>query len=90
IAFYLLFFHNIVAKVFGLMIIFFIPWYMGGNDSKVQKIENLPRAILEKADLGSQWFLLDKYSDKAILIKKSNDKNNFKVVEIKDISYIEN
>ncbi|MGE9818214.1 hypothetical protein ACQP6V_08480 [Acinetobacter baumannii] len=90
IAFYLLFFHNIVAKVFGLMIIFFIPWYMGGNDSKVQKIENLPRAILEIPDSGSRWSLLDKYSDKAILIKKSNDKNNFKVVEIKDISYIQN
>lgn len=90
IAFYLLFFHNIVAKAFGLMIISFIPWYMGVNDSKVQKIENLPHAVLEKEHVISQWALLDKYSDKAILIKRINGKNNFKIVEIKDISYIEN
>lgn len=90
IALYLVFLNSLVAKIFGLMVFFFIPWFMGSQDSKFQKIESLPRVILEKENEISSWSLLDKYSDKAILIKKVQDKNHFKVVEIKDISYIAN
>lgn len=90
IAFYLIIYKSVIGKLFGVLIILYIPFYSGENAIGQSGFKSLPHVVLGAKSDGLEWYLLDKYSDKAILINKSNNKNSFKIVELKDISRIEN
>lgn len=90
IAFYLIIYKSAVGKLFGFLIILSIPFYTGENAISQSGFKSLPHAVLSSKSDELEWYLLDKYSDKAILINRSNNKNSFKIVELKDISRIEN
>ena len=90
LAFYLVLYQKLVGKSIGVLILLFIPWHMGsGVIENAGGVNKLPLAILEEAGNTKTWYLLDQYSDKAILISKGNAKNDFKIIELKDIKYIE-
>lgn len=89
-AFYLVLYRQVVGKFIGILILLFIPWHMGGSAiENVGGINKLPRAILENPDSTKTWYLLDQYSDRAILISEGITKNDFKIIDLKDIKYIE-
>lgn len=90
LAFYLVLYRQLVGKSVGILILLFIPWHMGSTAiEEVGGINKLPQAILEDANSTKNWYLLDRYSDKAILISKGIAKNDFKIIDLKDIKYIE-
>lgn len=90
LAFYLVLYKKLVGKSIGILILLFIPWHMGGGAiQNAGGINKLPQAILEETNSAKTWYLLDQYSDKAILISKDNAKNDFKIIDLKDIKYIE-
>lgn len=90
IAFYLILFRENVGKFVGVMIMFFIPWFMGSNTFKSNIEQSIPKVVLENDTTNKSWLLLDKYSDKAVLISKESSRTNFKIVNFTDIKYIEN
>lgn len=91
LAFYLVLYRKLVGKSIGILILLFIPWHMGGSAiENVGGINKLPTAILEEVNSPKTWYLLDQYSDKAILISNGIEKNDFKIIDLKDIKYIEN
>ncbi len=71
-------------------IILFIPWYAGFSFFNTKGIDKLPKVYLNQKIDNKEWYLIDKYTDKAILINKGRAKNSFKIVEMKDIKFIEN
>ena len=82
LAFYLVLYRKLVGKSIGILILLFIPWHMGGSAiENVGGINKLPTAILEEVNSPKTWYLLDQYSDKAILISNGIEKNDFKYIE---------
>ncbi|MFW2012690.1 hypothetical protein ACG9ZD_07435, partial [Acinetobacter bereziniae] len=79
-----------VGKMMGLLLILFMPFHLGGSQTNEAGLNNLPIVNLGESAETKKWYLLDKYGDKAILINKVQGKNNFKIVEMKDINFIEN
>lgn len=91
IAFYFIIYTDkYLIKTFGLTILLFIPWYSGYSFFKNSGVEKLPKVYLSQSVDKKDWYLLDKYTDKAILINKDKTRNYFKMVEMKDIKLIEN
>lgn len=84
--------NSIGLKSMSLLAIFvFIPMISGSKAADNVSHKNLPIVKLTKtSEINGSWFLLDKFSDKAILINPSQEKNYFKVVELKEIEFIEN
>ena len=74
-----------VGKLLGIAtLLFFIPYGLGMNDIKRALASNsLPKVYIDNEV--KEWRLLEAFSDKAVLINK----NDFKIVEIKDIKFIE-
>lgn len=77
-------------RVIGLVAILVgIPYFNGKYEASNLKLKELPIAILQQEKQVSEtWILLDKYSDKAILMKKFDKNTEFKIVELKDIKKI--
>ncbi|EXR39218.1 MULTISPECIES: hypothetical protein [Acinetobacter calcoaceticus/baumannii complex] len=80
------------SKVTALTcLLIFIPIMIGANESRNLRKENkIPLAIIKDSDLCfEEWRLIDKFSDKAILINfKNKNQNEYKIVDIKDINKI--
>lgn len=80
------------SKVTALTcLLIFIPIMIGANESRSLRTENrIPLAIIKDSDLCfEEWRLIDKFSDKAILMNfKNKNQNEYKIVDIKDISKI--
>ncbi len=74
---------GIVAILVGL------PYFNGKNEADNLTTKELPIVTLKKENnIYETWILLDKFSDKAILMHKIGEKNEFKIVELKDIERI--
>lgn len=88
----ILYSNSIGLRTMSLLAIFvFLPMINGSKEANKVRANKLPIVKLAKTPhvVGS-WYLLDKFSDKAILINPSQELNNFKVVELKEIEYIQN
>ncbi|WP_151832987.1 hypothetical protein [Acinetobacter ursingii] len=79
---------NNIFKVLGfLFLILLVPFLNGVYSFNVNFYKDgIPKVVLIQSKIGEEWFLLNTYNDKAILISK--DKKNVKIVEIKDISSV--
>lgn len=75
-----------IGKLCGVVtLLFFIPYELGANDlKKAIASNNLPKVYIDNEV--KEWRLLEAFSDKAILMNN----NRFKIVEIKDIKFIDN
>lgn len=74
---------GIVAILVGL------PYFNGKYEADNLITKKLPTVTLKNENNYYEiWILLDKYSDKAILMNKFGVKNDFKIVELKDIERI--
>lgn len=92
IGFYLLIYRQSFGKVMGAVIVAFIPYDNGVHAARELNDKSLPIVILEESKPKDTWYLLDKYGDKAILLKAGQvaSQNKFKIIEVKDIELIEN
>ncbi|KQE86336.1 MULTISPECIES: hypothetical protein [Acinetobacter calcoaceticus/baumannii complex] len=82
---------SIGLRSLGFLAIFVIlPMIAGGQEATKVSQGILPVVKLSKTiDVVGPWYLLDKFSDKAILINPTQTMNYFKVVELKEIEYIQ-
>lgn len=72
----------------GLALLFLIPYGLGMSDIKKALTKgSLPKVHIENEI--KDWRLLEAFSDKAVLINKEVGRNNIKIVELKDIKFIE-
>lgn len=85
---YILFTENIIGRIFGLLIVLiFIPLIAGSQIASKIDSNYLPSVKLpKKMEVVDEWYLLDKFSDKAILIDL--DGKLLKIIELKEIEYI--
>lgn len=74
-----------IGKIFGVVLILFIPYQSGLDHAK--KIDDKSLPIIELNDKKT-WYLLDKHSDQIILINSSKSKNEFKIVEMKEVNLL--
>lgn len=83
--------NSIGLRSLSLLAIFiFMPMISGSIAADNVRDKILPMVKLNKQnEIDGSWFLLDKFSDKAILINTTQEKNYFKVVELKEIEFIE-
>lgn len=92
IGFYLLIYRQSFGKIMGAVIVAFIPYDNGVHAARMLDNKSLPIVILDESKPKDTWYLLDKYGDKAILLKtgKVASQNKFKIIEVKEIKLIEN
>jgi len=74
-----------MTKLGGLALILLVPFISGYNHANKISNKGLPIVELNK---GENWYLLDKHSDKLILINSSTRKNEFKVVEMNEVNLL--
>lgn len=74
-----------LLKLIGIIALLFVPYKLGVTQAQKVSDDNLPTVELNDH---KKWYLLDKYTDKAILINKDGFSNKFKIVEMKDINSI--
>lgn len=88
----ILYSNSIGFRTMSFLAIFVVmPVINGSRDAIKVRESELPSVKLSKSsELAGSWYLLDKFSDKAILINPSLKLNYFKVVELKEIEYIQN
>lgn len=86
----ILFSKSVMGRSFGLLLVLiFIPLIAGTQVANKIDSNYLPSVKLpQKMELAGEWYLLDKFSDKAILMDL--DRKLLKVTELKEIDYIEN
>lgn len=77
-------------RALGFIILMSIPFFNGYIKGGNINTNNLPYVHLNDSVSNQKWYLLDKFSDKAILISKDESSNLFKIVELKDVKYIKN
>lgn len=88
--FALAFFGNYSGKFVGLLgLMLAAPAFAGLLDAGEIAIQKKPLVELDASLENKNWYLLDKYSDKAILVSRDKGTNYFKIVEMKDIKFIE-
>lgn len=87
---FILFSKSIMWRSFGLLLVLiFIPLIAGTQVANKIDSSYLPLVKLQKkTEAAGEWYLLDKFSDKAILIDM--DRKLLKVIELQEIEYIEN
>ncbi len=73
------------GKIIGFGLIILIPFVTGAQHANKIVDKKLP--IVELED-GKEWYLLDKHSDQLILINTQDNKNEFKIVEMKEIKIL--
>ncbi len=73
------------GKIIGFGLIVLIPFITGAQHANKIVDKKLP--IVELED-GKEWYLLDKHSDQLILINTQDNKNEFKIVEMKEIKIL--
>lgn len=74
-----------LGKIFGLALLLLVPYLSGKKYADQLLEEKLP--IVELDD-HKKWYLLDKHSDQLILINNQAEKNEFKVVDMKEIKIL--
>ncbi|MFW2076565.1 hypothetical protein ACG94X_02375 [Acinetobacter sp. ULE_I010] len=74
-----------VGKIFGFGFILLVPYLTGNEHAEQLKLKNLPIVELEDK---KQWYLLDKQANQLILINTQKNKNEFKIVEMKEIKIL--
>lgn len=81
----ILFLSKRFGKIFGIGLILLVS-YLSGKQH-VDEIFSKEKPIVELDD-NKKWYLLDKHSDQLILINTQEDKNEFKIVEMKEIKIL--
>lgn len=81
----LIFLSKHLGKILGFGLLLLVPCLSGNQHADKLKLDKLP--IVELDD-NKKWHLLDKHSDRLILINKLENRNEFKVVEMKEIKIL--
>lgn len=74
-----------IGKIFGLGLLLLVP-YLSGKEYADQLLEE--KLPIVELDDNKKWYLLDKHSDQLILINNQAEKNEFKVVDMKEIKIL--
>jgi len=91
IAIFMIIYRGYVGKIIGILLILLgIPYQYGFTQAKNIKIQELPEAVIKDKKEQKQWYILDQFSDKAILINHDNHEKNFRIIELKEIEKIKN
>lgn len=81
----ILFISNRLGKIFGIALIFLVPYLIGNKH--VDEIFYKESPVVELED-NKKWYLLDKHADQLILLNVQDNKNEFKIIEMKEIKII--
>lgn len=81
----ILFLSKRFGKIFGLGLILLVP-YLSGKQH-VDEIFLKEKPVVELND-NKKWYLIDKHSNQLILINTQDNKNEFKIVEMKEIKIL--
>lgn len=72
-------------KILGVSLILLVPYFSGLEHAKKLTEQSLPIVDLEDK---KTWYLLDKHSNQLVLINSMNERNEFKIIEMKELKLI--